>query len=282
MKNLHIQSISNEFKHTALMAELGMEGFSTFTEFLSSFVSRMGLGKTVEAISSFAKSGTISATTRKVSDLDKVLSKTEYKAVENILVYQPVGFTDNLLPYATYLSDLLERMSDIDKRLLIPMALYLNKAVSVNDFSSKLWIDKNLKPIDVKSEVKVLSSFFDPKVNRNRDIDTVKFGEVFVSNKDVLKTGIAVQQGESVAKKIDYSKILQAEKDLETAINLYVKTAQEHPEIVTQNKHTIKQLAETVTAIANELELLSIANFNYITLQTAFNDSVDKLLADLK
>lgn len=278
MGNSYLEEAALDVNSMADMSELGLEGFSSFTEFLGWFKSVL-TDKLFDNVSGLTHGG---KTTRDISKVGKLIAPLPHKAIASVLVYQPVGFKDLMLPYASHLADLMDRLGDVEERLLLPLTKYLSMAVTNNDYSDVIWIDKNIKFVDADKEAKLLASFFNPKVKRNDTVDKVAFGEVYASPGDLVKTGAAILDGEKAAKAIDLKSLLKAESDLGEVIDLFVKSAKDNPEIITTSKQNIKLIGRVVGSIAKEVELLSVAMYSYVTLQTSYNDSVEKLIDNLK
>lgn len=277
MSNPYINEMAMDIANRAKANDIGLEGFSTLTGYLFNFNNALKSNIT-EKLSAISL---LQFRVRNSKKLEKLLAKETFKGLADVLVYQPVGFKDNMLAFSSYLVDLLQRLSDVDKRLIMPLNDYLAKCISIQEYADLIWIDKNIKLLDIDSEIEIMRSFFDPKVQRSDVVDTVAFKEVYGSIKDIVRTADYVEDGEKVVKSIDLNKILKAEETLVATVDKFIEIAKEHPQVITNNKNNIKLLNNVVTGIAKELELLSVAMFKFKALSVAHSDTVEKLESNL-
>lgn len=278
MTNMLLDEVSLELSARREMADLGIEGFSSLTEFLSWFSSTQ-LTKLTDSIKDFSFKTLLGINGR---DVESLASKSEFKSVGEITIYQPVGFKDNYLPYSEFMVTLLLELRDIEKRLVQPLTTYLSKTLANNDYTDVVWIDKNIKLLDSDKLIKQLKGFFTNDINRNADTDVVKFKDVFHSFSEISKTQKAINEAEKIAKSIDLSSLIKAENKLSDVITLWIKEATVNDRVITNNKPNIKLLAEVIESIATETELLSVALYQFTVLQVAYNDSLKKLKDNLK
>lgn len=274
--NSRIKEIAIELEAQRALAEVGLEGFSSFTEFLTKFTDffRKNEGAVIEH-----KFGFISRSN--AASVMGLVGKTPYEALSKIEVYQPVGFKDNIYPYIVFLNDLLNKLSNIEKRLYIPLSKYFQKAVSLKNFSDALWIDSSLSFIDYKNSVDTLGTFFDPTINRNNQTHLVPFGDVYFAGKELPLAYQKLLDAEKIVAKIDLRTLKRAEERLYEDVNLFISAAKEDPEIISANKQTITKVVNTVNAIVGETELLSLTIYNYNTVYTAISETILKLKDNL-
>lgn len=274
--NSRIKEIAIELEAQRALAEVGLEGFSSFTEFLTKFTDffRKNEGAVIEH-----KFGYINRSN--AATVMGLVNKTPYDALSKIEVYQPIGFKDNIYPYVVFLNDLLLKLANIEKRLYTPLSKYFQKTVSLNDYSDALWIDKDLSFIDYKNAVSTMATFFDPKIKRSDQTHIVPFGDVYFANKELPLAYQKLLEAEKVVASIDLRTLKRAEERLYDDVSLFIKTAKEHPDVISNNKQTITKVVSTVDAIVAETELLTLTIYNFNTIYTAISETILKLKDNL-
>jgi hypothetical protein len=275
--NARIRAAALEVKEQKVLSEIGLEGFSSFTDFLSGFADffRINKGAIIDSKFGFFKRLDASGVISKAKGID-------YEFLKKIEVYQPVGFKDNYHPYILFLSGVVKGLSTVDTRLITPLTKYLQMALTQPDYSDVIWIDKDITFVESDAIKKTMATFFDPSIERNKASDKVAFGEVFFSVRELESTYNNTIEVSKFVANIDLEKIKRAELKLYEVLQVYIKNAKENPNLIASNKQTLSRLVAVVNGIVEELELLSVSLYSFNTAYIALSDTFDKLKQDLK
>lgn len=277
MLNAQINQVKQSFEADKESRELGLEGFGSFTDYLGSFVkSWSGLQhKLVPDMVVKKVPNTLS------SSLIKKISRTDMKGLSKITVYKPIGFDNQMTPYAKYVASVMTSLVDIEKRLYLPLINYLSVNMSDITHPDAPWLDKSIKFINSKVVIKTLGGFINKKANRGEGSTMAPFGELYISPKDFIVTGEYIRELKDLATGFNLKSLQDNEAKLYELMQLYIKTAKENPEMIPTNRQTIRKLADTLKAIAIETELLATVFYINTSLTQLYKDSADKLDSNL-
>lgn len=259
--------------------DIGLEGFESVTEFFRSvkdfFISPEGAIVTPMRgmLYEYSDMRTI-----------KKLHSAPAAAVGAVLIYVPVGFTGQLMEYAKYQLNAINKYSDVVKRIYQPTLAYFEKAISDYRKSPALI---NEDHIFVKGQVTAVPSydadikqyraFFKTGVNKTNAGGKAEFKSVYPSTMDFENTYKLIRQTEKIASALHLDRIKEAEDKLYEAINTYIKLNIHLPIDAKQSKENHKGVIEAVSCAVKETELLASLLYGYNSTYTSVLESVNIL-----
>lgn len=229
--------------------------------------------------SSFSKTENLPEIKIKLTSEQKFLIKElvayKYIDIAELSTQVPEGFNGGYLDYIMILKDIVDRISDVNARLLQPYSVYLssfltNKEAKFNTVDQTRLYDKfkNIREEDIKN----LGNFFNDSSNKS----VTKIGQVVKRNSSF--PGIYSEVG-NLAKKIDSinfklinDNVKKCLSMLDIIIERISKNEIEHvsPE-VTQN------LAYGAYEVASEIEFFAVVYYKVLALVSSVDATTVKI-----
>jgi hypothetical protein len=278
MSNVILVSLLEDQRAEAELQSVGIEGFTHLFDYLSEVGNLLsghfaGILKKLEPINAG------SAFSR---NLVKLMGEIPYDVVSKITVYHPVGLSEYMVPFIVHMNRSLEMLDKIDERLYTPLSTYMGELLSQPDSADKLWVARDLKPVDIESAKATFESFFDPRIKARSTTLTAPFEKLYRTNSDFLEAGKQLKLLIERINGIDFNRIRKAEKTLSDRIKAYADYVQKNEDAAIRNKQSLRKLADTVRSIANETEYFALMVYTAKTVQVAVSDSAERLEKALK
>jgi len=214
----------------------------------------------------------------------KKLHAAPFSAVGAVLIYVPVGFTGQLMEYAKYQLNAINKYSDVVKRVYQPLIEYFEKAISDYKKSDALvngdhiFVKGKVTPVmSYETDIKHYRDFFKSGVNRNNAGGKAEFKSVYPSTMDFENTYKLIRQTEKIASALHLDRIKEAEDKLYAAINTYISLNIPQSMNDRQGKENNKNVIEAVGYAVRETELLASLLYGYNSTYTSVLESVNIL-----
>ena len=273
MSNLILSSLLEDQRSEAELQSVGIEGFTHLSDYLSE-VANLLSGHFGNILDSLKPINAGSAFSRR---LVKLMSELPYDVVGKITVYHPAGLTEYMVPFIVHINRSLEQLDKLDERLYAPLSNYMGELISQPDAGEKLWIARDLKPVDIDSAKSTFESFFDARIKARATNVTAPFEKLYRTNSDFLEAGKQLKLLTERINGIDFNEIRKAEKTLSDRVKQYATLVENHEGTGIRNKQSLRKLADTVRSIANETEYFALMVYAAKTVQVAIRDSAEKL-----
>lgn len=209
------------------------------------------------------------------SDLDKVLSQRTYADVKRIKVFRPANLTASFYDYANYIVLSLEKLSDIDKRVLKPLNEWVAMATTDPTHASRLWTHKPTF-LDIKEIQEGLADKFHRSVVSDSE-DSAAFYELYPTTDSFRDTGQILMELQNLSDSQDYQKILDAESKLMANIKIMM----DDEVLFDASERNIKLVSEYLRRASAELELFGVMVYQAKRAVQAYVDSQEHLKKSL-
>jgi len=262
--------------------EIGMEGFDSFLDFVSSSIAAVR-SLFNKAINEDFRGIEVMPTNYR--DLEKLLAgqKKGFKDIEGLVLYRPEKMSGAMADYTKAVAEQYTAMSKIGDTLYQPLIKWFAQGVSNPDHLQKVWNDKLLELNDIDDMQDDIAKFY----KRTRDehgTDMAVCSELYGSLRQMEATYGFLLQAALVGKDLD----LKALKAQEEKLTLYVKEmidvtsqSEAHGDINEIPKATKQKLANALRHVATETEYLVAINYMLVIAITAWNDSMKKIALHL-
>lgn len=210
-------------------------------------------------------------------DLEHDMKDIGFSIIKDINVYGPAKMTGYHSEHVELLAKHFKEYADMENRILKPLIKFMAKIGNNPDELTNVWVDRDLKLVDVEKMKKDLAKTFNPGEIKEGDSTIHKFEDMYSSKKDLYKTGEKLQSMRNNAEIINLDNLMGLEERLVGLIDDVVIAAKN----VVINRKTLRKLSEATIAASVELEYLAVmfyyANINVI----AYNDTIEKLVEDI-
>lgn len=266
LKSDHIQA---EFED-----EIGMEGFFSFTDFLSGMGDsiRQAFKKLVNEDIKALDVGPVN-----LSNVTRKYDKHDFAALSEINAYRPDDLIAPMVDYSAALVEQLEAMANIQERLYIPVIKWLAKAATREDFHKQAWVDKDLKLNDLERMTKVITPMFDKRRERDANPEVTPVPKQYGSMRQMNKAHDNLQRAFNLGSDFDLESLKKTEESLIEHIGFFVKMIEDSENPIDVPKATKRNLAKVIRNIATETEYYVGIVFMTRVAITAFNDTVEVL-----
>ena len=269
---LYLKNQVVEMKQEELMhMELGIEGFSSFNEFLGSVIGHIG-----KLADKFLNNEypAIDVMPIHVAKIEKLLKHKDLDLLdlEDLLIYRTEGMTRPNLDFVSLLLEQGEEMYTLIDRIYNPMNAWFAKALTQESFSEKLWNDRELEMVDIAKFKSKLADCFKTKRISDEDPDMTPLGKLYASDKQYRNTFEKLNKIAELGKEFDIGELEKAEKKLAAFIKQSMNT-----EGIELQRATKEKIAIVLRALIAETEYFVAFNYLLVTTITAWNDSDHKI-----
>ena len=214
-----------------------------------------------------------------LSAASKKLERIPYATLDKYVIRTPEGVNGPMVPYLEVLDRAADDLLDIRDRLLNPLKQWLGRALTHPGFVEKVWMDADIRFIDVENHVNTLAKHYDDKVGD--DISFNYLHKVYPKPSDFHTAQGMINDLVKESAILLGHDIPKLTEEISVLVKKLIAANEKADYLEKMPSASAAKLSDMLYHAGREVELLSIVLFQIKVASVAYEESVDKIIAEL-